>query len=104
MVSKFRKRLNRSFCLVRTTTGWVVAKISQDLIFITEDDGVVKNICTTDDNTGLFKRFTESLEYEHSGDELFDLGDQIVVEDESYYVVDSGFRGDDGKVKYLIAR
>lgn len=104
MVSKFRKRLNRSFCLVRDKTGWKVAKISQNLIFTTDSDGVVQNICETDDNTGLFKRFTESLEYEHSGEELFDLGDQIVVDDESYYVVDSGFRGDDGKVKYLIAR
>ena len=104
MVSKFRNKLNRSYCLVRVKGGWKVAKISQGMVFLTHDDGVIENVCTDDDNTGLFKRFTESLEYEHQGEELFDLGDTVDVEDESYYVVDSGFRGDDGKVKYLIAR
>lgn len=104
MVSKFRNKLNRSYCLVRVKGGWKVAKISQGMVFLTHSDGLIENVCTDDDNTGLFKRFTESLEYEHQGEELFDWGDTVDVENESYYVVDSGFRGDDGKVKYLIAR
>lgn len=104
MVSKFRNRLNRSFCLVRIEGVWRVAKISQDVVFYTPPEGGLVNICTTDDNTGLFKRFTESLEYEHGGEELFDLGDIVKVGCEEYFVVDAGFRGDDGNVKYLIAR
>lgn len=104
MVSKFRNRLNRSYCLVRIEGVWRVAKISQEMVFYTDELGFITNICTTDDNTGLFKRFTESLEYEHDGEELFELGDIVKVGHEEYFVVDAGFRGDDGNVKYLIAR
>lgn len=103
MVSRFRNKLNKSYCLVRVEGEWRVAKIAQGSIFITEADGSVRNIGKTDD-TDKFKYFSESLEYEHSAVELFAVGDKVKLGHEIYYVVDAGYRGEDGNVKYLIAR
>lgn len=103
MVSKFRTLLNQSFCLVMVDGKWSVAKVSGDNIFLTHANGSVQNICTTDD-MGRYKRFTESLEHETSETKEYVCGDILVVGGDAYYVVDAGFRGDDGNVKYMIAR
>lgn len=103
MVSRFRKKLNQSFCLVVVDGSWVVAKVSGERIFVTLKDNTVLNICSTDD-MDQFKRFTESLEYETSDSKEYVCGDIIVVGLHAYYVVDAGFRGEDGNVKYMIAR
>lgn len=103
MVSRFRKKLNQSFCLVMVDGKWSVAKVSGGNVFLTTANGSVQNICTTDD-MGQYKRFTESLEHETSETKEYVCGDILVVGGHAYYVVDAGFRGDDGNVKYMIAR
>ena len=103
MVSRFRKKLNQSFCLVMVEGTWKVAKVSGEKIFLTLSDNTMLNICSTDD-MDQYKRFTESLEYETADSREYVCGDIIVVGVHAYYVVDAGFRGEDGNVKYMIAR
>lgn len=103
MASRFRDKLNGSYCLVKVDGhGWTVGKIGNKVIFITYKDGGMKNICDTDD-TDLFRYFLESIEYQ-SKRELF-VGDKVNVDKFGpYYVVDIGHREKDGSIKYLIAR
>lgn len=102
-MSRFRDKLNQSYCLVKVDrTGWVLAKKTGKRIYVTEPGGEIRYVCTTDD-TGQFKHLTESLEYE-SKKSLF-VGDTVKLDSFGmYYVVDAGYRADDGEVKYLIAR
>jgi len=102
-VSRFRDKLNQSYCLVKyDKKGWVLAKKTGKRIYVTESNGEIRYVCTTDD-TDQFKHLTESLEYESR--KTLVVGDVVRLDNFGpYHVVDSGYRGDDGEVKYLIAR
>ncbi len=102
-MSKFRDKLNQSYCLVKESRrGWVLAKKTSKQIYVTGLNGEIKYICTTDD-TDQFKHFSESDEYE--SDKTLVVGDKVKMDNFGpFFVVDAGYRGDDGKVKYLIAR
>ncbi|QXL90524.1 hypothetical protein [Salmonella phage NINP13076] len=102
-MSRFREKLNQSYCLVKVDRkGWVLAKKTGKRIYVTGPDGEIRYICTTDD-TDQFRHLTESLEYESR--KSLSVGDTVKLDNFGlFYVVDAGYRGDDGDVKYLIAR
>lgn len=102
-MSRFREKLNQSFCLVKVESeGWCLGKKTQKRIFITASDGTIRNICTTDDME-QYRNFSESIEYE--SDINLSAGQKVVLDSfDPYFVIDSGYRGEDGRVKYLIAR
>lgn len=102
-MSRFREKLNQSYCLVKIDKkGWVLAKKTGKKIYITSPGNEIRYVCTTDD-TGEYKHLSESLEYESM--KALIVGDKVKLDMFGpYFVVDSGYRGDDGKVKYLIAR
>lgn len=102
-MSRFRDKLNQSYCLVKIDKkGWVLAKKTGKKVYITGPGNEIHYICTTDDNS-QYKHLAESLEYESVKSLI--VGDKVKLDMFGpYFVVDSGYRGDDGKVKYLIAR
>lgn len=103
MVSRYRDKINQSYCLVKVDKkGWILGKRTGERIFITEKDGNIVNICTTTD-MDRFRNFQESIEFESK--KVLNVGDKVKLDSfEPYFVVDAGYRGDDGEVRYLIAR
>lgn len=102
-MSRFREKLNQSYCLVKVDKkGWVLAKKTGRRIYVTENNGEIRYVCTTDD-TDQFKHLTESLEYESR--KPICVGDTVKLDSFGvYYVVDAGYRGEDDQIKCLIAR
>lgn len=102
-MSRFRDNLNQSYCLVKIDKkGWMLAKKTGRRIYVTEAGGEIRYVCTVDD-TDKFRHFTESLE--HDSKKALIVGDTLKLDSFGFfYVVDSGYRADDGEVKYLIAR
>ena len=102
-MSRFREKINQSYCLAKGEKGWVVAKRVGKNIFVTDQNtGGIVSICTTTE-TDMYKYFNETLEY--ISRKTLSLGDTVRLDNYGpYYVVDSGYRGEDGKAKYLIGR
>lgn len=94
--------LNKTHCLVKVKSGWVVCKFSGQGIYL-EEDGEFIRMADKKDKT-KWKRFREAMRYTSSSD--FEIGEMVDADasGEAYYVVDTGVNPETKDRCYIIGK